>query len=86
MVFDSLGYPHRPVGTNLKRWLLYEARDKLGQEVNGDNIVHLDVKVPQQGNYSDCGVFLIHYVKTLFKDQKHLLEFVGVSFAPLFIN
>jgi len=78
MVFDSLGGTHKSVGTNLKRWLLFEARHKLQREVDLDNAIHIEAKVPLQPNFSDCGVFLIHYVKMLLENQESVLSFVGV--------
>ena len=40
------------------------------------------VQVPQQDNYSDCGIFLLHYVETFFKVS--FLGFISFKLAYLF--
>lgn len=78
MTFDSLGGSHKAVGDNLKRWLEFEARDKLQKEPVTEPI-YIEAKVPQQSNFSDCGVFVIHFLWCLLHDTEKVLQFVGVS-------
>ncbi|KAL1408960.1 hypothetical protein Q8F55_005774 [Vanrija albida] len=82
LLLDSLGGTHKAVGNNLKRWLQFEARDKLPQSEVPDvedmsDSVYLDAKVIEQPNSSDCGVFLIHYVRCLLSDPRSVLQFIG---------
>lgn len=87
MCFDSLGHPHKAVANNLKRWLVFEAQDKLGKKVDlKENVQVIDAKVPLQPNFSDCGVFLVHYVKTMLENPGKVLTFVGVSRICLVAN
>jgi len=39
------------------------------------------LQVPQQPNFSDCGLYLIHYAKQLLEDQAEILEFIQVCFG-----
>ncbi|WOO82787.1 Sentrin-specific protease 6 [Vanrija pseudolonga] len=82
ILLDSLGGTHKAVGNNLKRWLQYEAHDKLpATEVPSldemSEAVYIDAKVIEQPNSSDCGVFLIHYVSCLLEDPRSVLQFIG---------
>lgn len=79
MTFDSLGGSHKAVGDNLKLWLEFEARDKLQQEIAPSAIQYVEAKVPQQNNFSDCGVFVIHFLWCLLNDSDQVLKFIGVS-------
>lgn len=84
LVFDSLRGGHSPVRTVLRDYLRLEARDKgrVPQELDlrrlGDP-VHVDVRVPAQNNWSDCGVYLLHYFERFFSDPARFLE---IALAP----
>lgn len=78
MTFDSLGGSHKAVGDNLKRWLEFEARDKLQKEVTSEP-TYVEARVPQQNNFSDCGVFVIHFLWCILNDTDKVLQFIGVS-------
>ena len=42
------------------------------------------MQVPQQPNFSDCGLYLIHYTKQLLNNQLEILRFIEVSFSDEF--
>ncbi|KAL7418613.1 hypothetical protein Q5752_007071 [Cryptotrichosporon argae] len=77
LTFDSLGGAHKPVYTVLNRWLHFEARAKKGVTHELRDAIYLEAKVPQQTNFCDCGLFLVHYAKCLLADAERVLEFVG---------
>lgn len=79
--FDSLGTgsKHLPVVNHLKKWLEYEARDKLGKDIDCNDIKYIAGHCPQQPNFSDCGLYLIHYVEQLLLHSDAILRFLGVS-------
>lgn len=83
MVLDSLGITHGPVKTALRDYLRLEARDKghVRPDVDlkrlGDPL-HVDVRVPDQPNFSDCGVYLLHYFDRFFSDP---VRFTEISLA-----
>ena len=83
MVLDSLGITHGPVKTALRDYLRLEARDKghVRPDVDlkrlGDPL-HVDVRVPDQPNFSDCGVYLLHYFDRFFSDP---VLFTEISLA-----
>ncbi|CDR48844.1 RHTO0S20e02608g1_1 [Rhodotorula toruloides] len=69
--FDSLGDAHAPVARRLKEYLIREAETKKGmdKEKLSDHLVEtVRVEVPQQPNYCDCGLYLLHFVEVLFRD------------------
>lgn len=87
LIFDSLiGAPRARVVATLRDYLTCEYKAKYPNEpprvYNKAVISGNQVKVPQQNNFFDCGVFLLHYVEQFFKDPikdyripiKHLLS------------
>lgn len=77
--FDSLGSRHPSVATNLRKWLAYEARDKLKMEVNFDDVKYVEGKCLDQPNFLDCGLYLIHFVERILSHSDDILRFIGVS-------
>ncbi|KAF6385474.1 SUMO specific peptidase 7 [Rhinolophus ferrumequinum] len=55
---------------NLREYLEieWEVKRKTHREFNKINMVDLCPKVPKQDNSSDCGVYLLQYVESFFKD------------------
>ncbi|XP_035687035.1 sentrin-specific protease 6-like isoform X1 [Branchiostoma floridae] len=71
LLFDSLRGPRRAhVMKNLKEYLTveWEVRKKDQPKREFNNMKGANPKVPQQTNYSDCGVFLLQYVETFFSN------------------
>ena len=65
ITFDSLGQPRGPTIRVLKDYLREEAKAKRGMEFEDSQIKGINAKrIPQQDNFSDCGVFLLGYVDT----------------------
>ena len=65
ITFDSLGQPRGPTIRILKDYLREEAKAKRGMEFEDSQIKGINAKrIPQQDNFSDCGVFLLGYVDT----------------------
>ena len=46
----------------------WEVKRKTHREFSKTNMVDLCPKVPKQDNSSDCGVYLLQYVESFFKD------------------
>ncbi len=93
ITFDSLGGAHRAVLSRLTRWLHCEAKDKKGVTFTMPDAQYREARVrgvprgipqltaaqvPQQPNFSDCGLFLIHYAKQLLENQAEILQFIEV--------
>lgn len=76
LLFDSLGGPlrHKVVAT-LRDYLTCEYKVKVNEPsdytFNKDNIRACNVKVPQQTNFTDCGLYLLQYVEQFFKVSRH---------------
>ncbi|VVT50081.1 uncharacterized protein SAPINGB_P002591 [Magnusiomyces paraingens] len=66
-ICDSLqGSRYDSLVKNLKAYFVAEAKDKLDKTIDPSRIISRSVSVPQQTNYSDCGVYLIHFVQCFF--------------------
>ncbi|GAB0091683.1 hypothetical protein DMENIID0001_065400 [Sergentomyia squamirostris] len=71
LIFDSLagGYRSRVVAT-LRDYLTCEYKAKILEtsthSFNKDNMPGHNVKVPQQNNFTDCGLYLLQYVEEFF--------------------
>ncbi|ORY27761.1 hypothetical protein BCR39DRAFT_218696 [Naematelia encephala] len=79
MTFDSLGTAHKAAHTHIDRWLKFEARDKLGKEIDTlSDAQYWEATVPQQPNFSDCGLYLVHYAKQMLDRPEEMLRFIQV--------
>lgn len=77
MIFDSLaGASRSRVVATLRDYLTCEHKAKLGIEkvYNKDVIKGACPKVPQQTNFTDCGLYLLQYVEQFFKVCSLLLR------------
>ncbi len=79
---------HAKVVKKLKEYLDEEAKDK-GRSTNpsGCDAVGVEVLVPQQEDFSNCGLFILHYVEKLLKDDGAIRHFIHVrlSHGSLFL-
>ena len=70
LVLDSLGSSRGGTVKVLKDYLREEARTKRGgMEFDAGQIQGINAKVPQQSNFSDCGLFLLGYVAKFLEDD-----------------
>ena len=71
VTFDSLGHPRSSTVRALKYYLHEEGKAKRGgMEWNDKQIKGVTAKqIPQQDNFSDCGLFLLGYVDKLLEDS-----------------
>ena len=78
--FDSLQGPHGKVVNKLKAYLDDEARDKKGVEnPSVCDAVGVEVLVPTQEGFSNCGLYILHYVERLLRDNGQIRHFIHVS-------
>ncbi|RVE49476.1 hypothetical protein evm_005907 [Chilo suppressalis] len=71
LIFDSLaGASRSRVVATLRDYLTCEFQAKISQHkiFNKDNIKGSCPKIPQQNNFTDCGLYLLQYVEHFFKD------------------
>ncbi|XP_061398907.1 uncharacterized protein LOC133334608 [Musca vetustissima] len=73
LIFDSLaGASRSRVVATLRDYLTCEYKIKMADAslhtFNKDNMPGHCVKVPQQNNFTDCGLYLLQYVEQFFKD------------------
>ena len=70
LLLDSIGFSRGGTVRVLKDYLREEARTKRGgMEFDDGQIQGINAKVPQQSNYSDCGLFLLGYVAKFLEDD-----------------
>ncbi|KAL4886247.1 hypothetical protein BJY04DRAFT_205003 [Aspergillus karnatakaensis] len=67
--FDSLNMPRSGTISILKEYLLAEAKSKRGIEIDKQLIKGMTAKeIPQQPNFSDCGLYLLAYIEKFVQD------------------
>lgn len=79
MIFDSLnGHTSRArIVATLREWVAEEYRTKHNgavRDFSSKTMKGTVVKVPQQPNYTDCGLFVMHYFQKFF--EVSLLYFI----------
>ncbi|XP_063983794.1 uncharacterized protein LOC135165921 [Diachasmimorpha longicaudata] len=70
LIFDSLAGPGRArVVATLRDYLSCEYQAKMGKEkiFSRDTIKGACPKVPQQSNFTDCGLYVLQYVESFFE-------------------
>lgn len=68
IIFDSLDQRHSRTFANIKDYIVAEALEKRSLRVKREMITGVYAKVPGQRNFSDCGIFLLHYIEQLLSD------------------
>lgn len=77
LIFDSLrSNAYSQVYRSLKEYIVDEAKDKKGVTVDRESIRSKTVIAPQQKNYCDCGVYLIHYVEKFLSDPERFMKHI----------
>lgn len=80
--FDSLEGSHNRVVNRLKTYLDEEAIDKKRHDnPAGCDAVGVEVFVPLQEGYSNCGLYILHYVERFLRDDGAIRNFIHVSRA-----
>ena len=70
ITFDSFGHPHSHVIKVLKQYLYEEGKAKRGTEFNVSIVKGITAKsIPQQSNFSDCGLYMLGYVEKFLEDH-----------------
>lgn len=80
-IYDSLQtkLQYRDLCKNLREYIVAEANDKLKVTIDKARIISRSVPVPQQTNYSDCGIYLIHYIELFLKDPNRCVDLMVES-------
>lgn len=65
ITLDSLALSHSPTCSNLRDFLIAEAKEKLGVDITlAQPSIGMTAKnIPEQNNYWDCGLFLLGYIE-----------------------
>ncbi|KAG0325246.1 hypothetical protein BGZ99_000901 [Dissophora globulifera] len=76
IILDSLGGQHPRVFTRLREYLQKEllARKGIDRIINNKVLPGKVGKCPQQKNFSDCGLFLLHYAELFLRHPGPLLD------------
>ena len=72
VTLDSLGLPHPTAIRAIKDYLKEEAKEKRGgMEIDESEIKGMTAKgIPQQSNFSDCGLYLLGYLDKFVEDPR----------------
>lgn len=69
ITFDSLNQSRSSTISHLREYLFAEAKSKRGIEINKTMIKGMTAKeIPQQPNFSDCGLYLLAYLEKFVQD------------------
>jgi Ulp1 family protease len=63
----------------LRNYLILEALYKKNVQVDKERIGYITAKIPHQPNHCDCGVYLLHYIETFYKDPQRYLGYIIVK-------
>jgi len=71
LVLDSLGGNKTAAVTNIRKYLNVEWSQKVNAfddvDFSSEQMKTIRPKKPEQENFSDCGIFLLHYVEKIFE-------------------
>ena len=85
ITFDSLGQTRSQTIKILKDYLREEAKAKRGMELEESQMKGINAKrIPQQDNFSDCGVFLLGYVDTFLGLETDPKNFITKTIQQTF--
>ncbi|KAJ4407115.1 hypothetical protein N0V85_004405 [Neurospora sp. IMI 360204] len=76
LTLDSMGNSHYPAVAALKRYLLAEFEDKRQTKIK-DPPKQIGMKagnIPEQDNFSDCGIYLLGYIQQFVKDPDRFAQ------------
>jgi Ulp1 family protease len=68
ITLDSLGQAHSPTCSNLKEYLVCEAKERRNVDIVPGRLGMTAKGLPQQSNYCDCGVFVLGYIEKFLKN------------------
>ena len=75
ITLDSLGLARSSTVAALKQYLVQEAKDKQGWDIDIAELKGMTAKsIPTQGNYSDCGLYMCMYLEQFMKDPYGFVE------------
>eukprot|EP00027_Filamoeba_sp_ATCC50430_P005721 CAMPEP_0168545664 /NCGR_PEP_ID=MMETSP0413-20121227/3080_1 /TAXON_ID=136452 /ORGANISM="Filamoeba nolandi, Strain NC-AS-23-1" /LENGTH=575 /DNA_ID=CAMNT_0008575779 /DNA_START=36 /DNA_END=1763 /DNA_ORIENTATION=- len=86
LVLDSLGQRHTNVFKLIRKYLASEWDSRKGSRDprwGRDEIVGTETKPPQQNNYSDCGIFLLHYVEMFCRNPPKRVDEINDNWFPI---
>src|SRR5579862_594196 len=75
ITLDSLGLAHNTTARNLKEYLVEEGKSKRQLQVSIQDIGAMNSKeIPLQGNFCDCGIYLLIYIEKFLKDPRSFVN------------
>ena len=75
ITLDSLGLARSSTVAAIKQYLVQEAKDKQGWDIDIAELKGMTAKsIPTQGNYSDCGLYMCMYLEQFMKDPYGFVE------------
>ncbi|KAL2315295.1 SUMO deconjugating cysteine peptidase Ulp2 [Schizosaccharomyces pombe] len=73
LIFDSLANLHKGALNYLREYLLEEAFERKNVHLKSTDIRGFHAKVPQQSNFSDCGIYALHFVELFLETPEQVI-------------
>jgi hypothetical protein len=71
IILDSMGMSHAKTVSNLKLYISAEGKDKRGMDIDPKDLSSITAKgIPEQNNFSDCGIYVCGYLDKFMRDPK----------------
>ena len=89
LIFDSLQSCSRAkVAATLRDYLACEYQEKVGKErvFTKETMRGCCPKVPQQPNFSDCGIFVLQYIQSFFEVRLNYFIWIGTALFTFLIH
>lgn len=75
ITLDSLGFTRSPTVSILREYVRAEAKEKRSMEVGRKEILGMTARgIPEQPNFSDCGLYLLAYLEKFAQDPDTFIE------------
>ncbi|KIW29771.1 uncharacterized protein PV07_05559 [Cladophialophora immunda] len=75
ITLDSLGMPRPATCSQLKQYVVSEARDKRNMDIDVTELKGMTAKeIPTQDNFSDCGLYLCMYLEQFVADPYNFVR------------
>lgn len=83
ITLDSLGSSHSPACTQLKLYLIAEFLDKKNKVVEQEKGIGTRASnLPEQNNFTDCGVYLLKYIAKFLEDPDKFIRAILLKEEP----
>jgi Ulp1 family protease len=87
MMLDPLNISRQVAANDIKSYLKQEAMTKL--QIDEADFIEPEIVMsscPTQNNYTDCGVYCLHYIHSFFKHTDAMMKTLHVSYIYIYMG